>query len=309
MTRSSIGFLSAFFALFLSAALFAAEYELEFTAVSSFESERVLASTRLQFEPEVEIESMRLINRKEGEEEPFYFVPEEAEGRQGRIFWMWDRMPHFHEMPYLLRVSGGEWSGESYGDEEIGRNVRERKMLLPNPAFEEVEDGQPVGWHLSGTAELSQEEARWGENSVRIVGAVDDSGSARSDFFPIRPGIPHRLSFNLKITERREADPSQPHRNLQSISARLEFFDEDRNRTSFTFPHYRTAGRDEEEYLGKWVEFSGTSNPSEDNAVYGRLTIQLVSFEGVVFIDNANVEESPRGQPVRVDMGMLREVR
>lgn len=308
MARSSIGFLAGFFALIFSAAVFAEEYELRFTAVSSFQSDRVLASTRLRFEPEVEIESMRLAN-PDGEAEPFYFVPFETGERQGRIFWMWDHMPHFHEMPYVLRVSGGAWSGEPFGDEEIGEKVRERKMLLSNPAFEEVEDGGPVGWSLTGTAELSQEESHWGENSVRIVGAVDDSGSARSDFFPIRPGIPHRLSFNLKITERREADPSQRHLALQSISARLEFFDEDRNRTSFTFPHYRTAGRDEEEYLGKWVEFSGTSNPSDENAVYGRLTIQLVSFEGVVFVDNAGVEESPRGQPVRVDMGELRRVR
>ncbi len=278
-----------------------AELSMEILAVSSFESGKMLATAELEFDRDISIESMRFED-SEGEDEPFYFVPAPGASYRGRLFWMWREMPFFHEMNYVLRMSEGEWKGEPFGDAEIGKKVGSEKYLLPNHAFEELdEDGAPVGWTLDGTAEISEEEALAGSRSVRIEVTEEKSGRFETiELVPLEPGKRYRISCRIKIVERVDSGNTR----WQLVEIDLRPLDENRRRLGRTMGRLNTSNMEEEEYLGKWVRLTGTVTTPEDTR-YGEVAIYTRGLHGKFYVDEIILDEDPPGQPVRLEFGEI----
>lgn len=282
-----------------------ADYTLEFTAVSSFESAEVLASTEVKLGRAVAIESMNLLTEA-GEEEPFYFVPEPGDHYKGTIYWQWHKMPHFTNKTYVLHVSDGSWSGEAYGDENIATKVNKRKRILSNRSFEQLEDGAPIAWTLNGSATISQNAAQSGSNSVQISIDKNDGnsyqgGTVETARFPLKPDTRYKLSYWFKIVERN--DTGHGH---QSVSGQLRFYDQkDARRISRMYMHYHTELQEsKDQYMDQWRKLERTVvSPSATK--YGKVILNSNRFAGRYYVDRVVLEEYPRGQPVRVEIGEL----
>ncbi len=62
-----------------------------------------------------------------------------------------------------------------------------------------------------------------------------------------------------------------------------------------------------DDYIGRWINVRGVAEPSPPEARFGRVEIWTTRLRGIAAnIDNVLLEESPRGQPVRIEVGELR---
>lgn len=306
--KSSIGLFVSMLclAIGLPAALVAGDYRMTITAFGSFESARVPTSAALDFGKDVAIESLRFLNA-EGEAEPFFFLPEPNAPGRGRLFWMWRQASPFLGIPYTVLVSGGEWTGEGFGDEALGARVMKMARLVGNHTFEDVADGAPVGWTLQGTAELSDAEAYIGTRSVKIISSADESGRLISEFVTLKPDTRYQLSFRVNITERRETEPSRQYHAQQGVAGQITLRNRDGGQPGANWRiwrFYTTRNRPEAQYLNRWITVSADGTTSSEIGS-GRVEISPLGIDAVFHIDNVVLEELPSGQPHRLEIGEL----
>lgn len=286
-----------------------ADYELPILAVSSFESARVPAMAEVDFGWPIDPNSMRFLHAEQGET-PFYFVPVPGNGYRGRLYWMWDRMAFFHEMHYRVLVSDGAWGESPVGDADLGAIVHAEKDLLPNSVFDRVEDGQPVGWTLDGSAVLVTENAYYGRHAVRVVARFNDDGYKqhgrfRSQRITLSPDTRYRLRVRATVVERHETDPARPYHSQQGIAAQLSLFNADGGREPRIWRFNTLAGRPDAEILNRrlTIEAIGTTSSAVREGV---VEIFPLGFDGVFDVDEVFLETWPKGHPHRYEIGALR---
>lgn len=286
-----------------------ADYELPILAVSSFESARVPAMVELDFGRPIDPDSMRFLHVEQGEM-PFYFVPVPGSGYRGRLYWMWDRMPFWHETHYRVLVSDGLWSESPVGDADLAAIVNAEKDLLPNSVFDLVENVQPVGWTLEGSASIAAENAYYGRHAVRVVARFNDDGYTergrlRSQRIPLLPDTRYRLRVRATVVERRETDPSRPHHAHQGIAAQLTLFNADGRHEPRIWRFNRLAGRPDADLLNRrlTIEAIGTTSSAVREGV---VEISPFGLDGVFDVDEVFLETWPKGHPHRFEIGTLR---
>ncbi len=280
----------------------ATEYMIEILAVSSFKSEATLAQAEVEFGTPVSTESLEFVNAASGEEVEFYFVPEPGEPYAGWIFWEWEEMGFFEERNYILYASEGDWSVTPMGCKAISAQVSEDKFLAPNYIFEEVTDGEPDGWEISGAAELSEEEAFRGRRSIKMESEIGTEPHIRVPNIPLEPETRYRLTFWYKITEWEDSG-----RTSQPIAGDLWSRGEKGQWLVRALVHRNTAGGDPEEVTGEWRKLTAMATTCPE-AVFGTLRIWSHSnFSGIFHVDRVFVEKAPEGAPHRVEVSAMKK--
>ncbi|MCM8818535.1 MAG: hypothetical protein NC915_03540 [Candidatus Omnitrophica bacterium] len=279
-----------------------------------YDRENEVVKVEIDFGKGIDINSLKLLDKDKRIE--FYFIAKED--YKGELYFIIDKLPSLTTKEYTLYFNLGKWEKKAIGNQEIYQKISS-KNLIPNPGFEEVEGDKVVNWEMKDYAwvfrelpdlksfcRVVTEDKFEGKRSLKLASEKRDdktiTGYAFSEVFPLKPKTNYKFSYRFKITKVN----IEKLKTYSALSIEVQLLNEKKERiypTDYSVNRihlpYGLGKIPSEEYLNKWLETSIVKETHEE-VRYGRIWISFWDVEAECFVDDMNLVEIEKKEPVKV---------